>query len=212
MSLVNGRCRALDLTRVSFVSRLISGQVHLFRILKRGTHRLYVFWDIDQDGAWPTRGCDVKRLFYRLWNLARFVNQVTVLRDRECDSRYVGLLKSVVADEIGGHLTRKRDDGHAIHVGGRDSCHEVRCSGTGGGHAHTYFPGCSRVAIRRVRGCLFVAHEVVRNGILVKEFVVDGYDDASRDAENRIHVFVFETFHKCLGTAQVHWISPIIST
>jgi len=112
MSLVNGRCRALDLTRVSFVSRLISGQVTFFGYSNGALIVCTSFGNIDQDGAWPTRGCDVKRLFYRLWNLARFVNQVTVLRDRECDSRYVGLLKSVVADEIGGHLTRKRDDGH----------------------------------------------------------------------------------------------------
>src|SRR5208337_4195074 len=134
VSLGNSLRRALDLTGVPFVGRLIPGQVHLFRILKPGTRRLHVFWDIDQDGAWSTGGCDVKRLFYRLWNLARFMNQVAVLRDRECYARYVGLLKGIVADEISGYLTSKRDEGHAIHVGGRDPCDEVRCSGPGGGH------------------------------------------------------------------------------
>jgi hypothetical protein len=51
-------------------------------------------------------------------------------------------------------------------------------------------------------GCrLFVAHEVVRNGILLVEFIIDGYHDATGNAEDGVNVFVFETFDNCLGPA-----------
>ena len=94
----------------------------------------------------------------------------------------VRFLKGIGADEVGGHLASKSDDGNGVHVGVGYAGHQV-----GGSRpdvvTHTDLAGGPSVSFRGMDGSLFVPGKNIAY-VRIIEGVEYGQDHASGDAED----------------------------
>ena len=152
----------------------------------------HVLRQVDHDRPRPAALRDVERLVDHAREIAHILDQVIVLGAWPGDAGGVGLLKRVVADQVGRHLPGQAHDRHRIHQRVGQPGHRVR--GTGAArHQHDADPaGRARIALRGVHRAAFLAHQDVAQRILLEERVVNRQDRAARIAENDIDALVDE--------------------
>ena len=75
----------------------------------------------------------------------------------------IGFLESIVAEQRRRDLPGDGDDRDRVHVGRGDAGDKVQPR-AGSGKAYAYATACPRIAIRGMRGCLFVPYQDVPNG------------------------------------------------
>ncbi len=131
-------------------------------------------------------------------DLGRVGDQVVVLGDRHGDAADVSLLEGIGADRSAAHLAGDRNDGHRVHVGVRQRCHQVRRARAGRRHAHADSAGRHRVSLGGVAGTLLVAHQDVPDLGGIHQRVVCRKDCPAGDAEDHIHIGVLQGLDQAL--------------
>ena len=89
------------------------------------------------------------------------------------DADGVGLLKGVVADHEGRHLTGQNDQRDRIHQRIRDARDRVRGPGPRRDQNDTGFAGRAGITLGGMHGALFVTHQDVANVVLLKDLVIN---------------------------------------
>ena len=126
-------------------------------------------------------------------------HQIVVLGDGQRDARDVGLLKRIGADELASHLTGDAHDRGGIEHRRGDAGDHVGGARSRGRDGDTDLPTGSRVAIRHVRGALFVPHQHVMD-LAVLQGVIGRQDRAAGIAEHVPHALSFETLPQYAGS------------
>jgi len=85
----------------------------------------------------------------------------------------VDFLKGVAADSVAGYLTGQHHQWNRVHVRGCDTGHRIGRARTRGYQADARLAGGARVTVRRMRRPLLVAHEDVKNVILLLQCVIN---------------------------------------
>ncbi len=177
-----------------------------------GLRRLDVLRHIDQHRPGPTLDGNGESLAHRVGQLGHVFHQHAVLGDRLGDADDVGLLKGVPPDHRARDLAGDRHDGCVVHVRGGEPGDEVGGARARGRHAHARPSARARVAIRRVRGGLFVTHEDVPETGVFRQRVIERHDRATGVAEHQVHTLLDEGAAEDLGAGQLlghaHRLSP----
>ena len=116
---------------------------------------------------------------------------------RPGDTDHVCFLKSVVADQGGGHLTGNDDHGNGIHVGRRDTGNGVGRSRTAGRNGDTDFTCGSGVTVGSVNGSLLMSGKNMTNGG-THQIVINVDNSSSGVAKYCVNPFKLQTFQKNL--------------
>jgi len=130
------------------------------------------------------------------------LDQEVVLDDRARDAHGIAFLEGVQANGGRGHLARHHHHRDTVHVGGGDAGDRVRHARAGGDQGHADFAGGARIAVGRVYGRLFVAHQHVLDGVLLVERVVDVQDGAAGVAPDEPDVLGLQGLDEDFGAAQ----------
>ena len=155
----HGFGRLLDLPLVPLVGGVVAADVDLVRIVKLGGGHADVLGNIHQDGAGPAARGQVKRFLDGRRKIRHVLHQEVVLGAGSADPDDVGLLKRVVAQQIGRHLPREHHDRTRIHVRVDQPRHRVGRAGTGGNEGHADLPRRARVGFRHMDRGLFVTDQ-----------------------------------------------------
>ena len=175
-------CRP-DVLKLARELRAVPNKVDRIDVLEVDLGQLEVLGDIHEHGAGSASARDVERLVDRLRDVLCLLDQERMLDDRHHDARDIGLLKSIGADQVRGHLAGDRDQRRRVEerVGNRRD--QVRGARATGGDADADFAGGAGVALRHVARALLVAHQHVLNGVIdCHEGVVERQDRAAGDA------------------------------
>jgi hypothetical protein len=142
-------------------------------------------------------------LFDRRGQVVHVPHQKVVLRDAAGDAGRVGLLKAVVADQVGGHLAGEHDDGDRVEVRVRDARHGVGGPGPARGEHGAHPPGGLGIALGGVGAALLVPDEdVVVRRLDALHRVVDLDDGPARMAEDAVHAFFLKGTDENFGAFQ----------
>ena len=176
---------------MAVVVRLIALHAHLVRIPEIAHFGRHIFGYVNEDRPGPSRFRYVKGLFDDARHLFHVSHEIAVLGARARNADDVCLLKGIVADEGGIHLSRENHDRYGIHVGRGDPCHRVRGSRTGCDQTNAGPARGPRITVGRMHRRLLVAHQN-----LLQVRAVQGVcyieDSASRVAKKRVHTLQFK--------------------
>ena len=121
------------------------------------------------------------------------LDQIVVLGAWTCDPNNVDFLKSVVTDQVGGHLTADDDNGYGIHEGRGDTGDRVGGTGTRGHQTNTYSLPRAGVTIRSVNGALLVSDQDMAN-VGLGQLIVNIDNGSAGIYENAVNAFLLEYF------------------
>ena len=200
--------RLFQLAHVHAGRRLIAADGDLLRVFVGAGLVLDIFGKIDEDGPRLARAGDVKGFLYDPAEVFAAAHRHRILADGAADADDVDLLKGVVADEVGRHLPREADEGHAVVIGGGDARDEVGRTRAAGDETDARFARGARVAVRRVHEPLLVAgkDDAERRFAVQRVEQVDRH--AARIGEQRIHALLDEGLDKELRTFDLHRTIP----
>lgn len=116
---------------------------------------------------------DVERLVHDVGQLLGVLHQVVMLGAGPGDAGGVGLLEGVVADQMRRHLAGQAHDRDRVHQRVGQAGHRVGGAGTRGHQHAADLAGRPGIALGRMHRRLFVAHQNVPDGVLLKDLVVD---------------------------------------
>jgi len=125
-----------------------------------------------------------------------------MLGDWHGDADDVGLLEGVRSHRGGEDLAGDREQRDRVHVGVRYGGDQVGGAGAAGGDGDADAAGRGGIALGRVAGALFVAHQDVANLGLRHELVVERNDGAAGDAEDVGHAEQLEGANDRAGAGE----------
>ncbi len=105
-----------------------------------------------------------------------------MLGRRAGDAGGVGLLKRVIADQMGGHLAGQADHRNAVHQRIREAGDRIGGAGAGGDQHHADLAGGPRIAFGRMHGRLFMPDQDMANMVLLEQRIVKRQNGAARDS------------------------------
>ena len=156
----------------------VASNVHLVGVAELGVVAGYVLGDVHKYRSRASRGRNVEGFLDGAGQVLDIPDQVIVFRARPRHADNVRLLEGVITDDVGGHLTRKHDDGSGIHEGVRQTGDNVRAAGSGGDQYNPRTSCGAGIPLRHVHRPLFVAGENVAHSAAVKG-IVDGQNGPS---------------------------------
>jgi hypothetical protein len=116
------------------------------------------------------------------------LDQEVVLDDGARDANGVALLEGIQANGGRGHLAGDDHHRNAVHVGRGNAGDRIGDARAGGDQRHTDVARGARIAVGRMHGRLFVAHQHVLDGVLLVESVVDVQDGTAGVAPDVLDV------------------------
>ena len=152
----------------------------------------HVLGQIDHHRSGAAMGGDVKRLVQDAGKVIDVLDQVVVLGAGSGDTRGIGLLEGVVADQRRRHLAGDADDRDAIHQGVGETGDRIGGAGARCHQDHARLARRTGVTFRRVHGRLLVPGQHVPQAVLFVDFIVKGKSDTAGIAENHLHALVLE--------------------
>ena len=120
------------------------------------------------------------------------------------NARDVHFLKTVAPQICESDVARNGDEGDAVHVRGGDARHEIGRARTRSCEAHAHLSADARVAVRGVRGALFVRSQNVADTAVPIQSVVNIQNAASGISENGVDVLFLQTAYDNIRSAQFH--------
>ena len=165
--------RLFDLARMALKRRAVRSHLDCCRIDVFGYVRSDVLRYVHDHRTWTPGGGNVKRLFDRCREVFYPLHQEIVFHARTGDADAIDFLESIVADEVGRHLSREDDQWTRIHISSSDAGYAIGRPGARGYEDDAGFAGRARVTVGRVCRALFVAHEDMLDLVLLENFVVD---------------------------------------
>ena len=166
-----------------------------------GAGDLHILGDVDQHRA-RAAGCrDLKGLVDDGGQRFRVFDEVIMLCAMARDADGIGLLKRVRADQRGWHLPRDHDQRDRIEESIGDAG-----DGVGGTRARCHqhdarLAGRARIALGRVGGGGFMAHEDVADAGVLKQGIVNRQHRAARIAEHEFDPLALKAVNEDLGAA-----------
>ncbi len=122
--------RTAQLVQVGPVGRVVAAHVDVLGPHEFRTRLHNVFGQIDQHGTGASGASQIERLTQSTGQFADVLDQEVVLGAWAGDAHDVYFLKGIVADELGGHLSRDDDHGDGIAIGCGYARHRVGGSRT----------------------------------------------------------------------------------
>jgi hypothetical protein len=101
-------------------------------------------------------------------------------------------LKRILTDYVARHLAGQHHQRNRIHVSGGDTGNSIGRTRAGSHQANARLASGARIAVRRVRGTLFVAHQDMLHVGLFLQRVVNVQDCPARIAEDMLDTFVLQ--------------------
>ena len=168
---------------------------------------LNILGDVDQNGTGAAAGRDVEPLVDRCRQTVGFLDQPVVFRAGAGDAHGVGLLEGIVADHERRHLTRQNHQRDAVQQRVGQTGHRVGRAGARGHQNHTGFTGRARIALSRMNGGLFVAHQNVADFVLLENLVVNRKHSTTGVAENHFDALILKglNHHFSAGHGLTHF-------
>ena len=183
--------RSFQLSDMYTGIRLISSDIHLFRILCTAKLRHHIFRKIDQNRSRPSRSCDIKCLLDDPSKIFPLRDRHTILGDAPCDPHNIHFLKCIISDQMSRHLSGKTDQRNTVIIGSRKSCHQIGRSRSAGHQTDADFPRCPRIRIRFMHQCLLVSRKDHINPALLIQLIADIDRTRARISEQYFYVFFF---------------------
>ena len=201
--------RLANLPRVALEHRVVGTHLDLLWVHVPRAVGGHVLGHVHHHRAGAATGRDVESLAQGEREIRHVLDQEVVLHARASDADRVGLLESVVADQVRRHLAG--DDHHRdrVHVSGGDAGDGIGGPGSRGDQHHAGFAGGARVAISRVRGGLLVAHQDVFDLLLAVQGVVDVQHRTARVAEYVPHALIAQETDDDFGAGEFHVASVL---
>ena len=150
----------------------------------------HVLGQVDHDRARTAVGRDISRLVHDPRQVLDRFDQVVVLRAGPRDARGVGLLESVVADQVSRHLTGQAEHRNRVHQGVGQAGDRVGRARTRGHQDRAQLAAGSGIALGRVDRALLVANQDVAQGILLEQCIIDRQDRAAGIAEDDVDALI----------------------
>ena len=203
-----GEC-SLYLPHVYVRRRSVSAYLHRFGILFVARLTLNVFRYIHQHRTRSAAAGYDESFFYCRREARSVADGHRVFGDTAHHTDYIGLLKSVVAYQMPGHLTRKTHERNAVVIRRGDRRHEIGRARSAGDQANARTPRGAGITIRRVRQPLFVTRKYDVNAVCGIKRVeqIDGL--SARVREQHVHVLRFQRLHEQFGTRYHVDIPPV---
>ena len=128
-----------------------------------------------------------------------------MLCDRHCDATDIHFLERIQTQKISGNIACYRHHRHRIHIRGGYTCNKVGGTGTRSRKNDTRPARCTRIAVSRMAGSLFMRGDNVSDpvGILI-ECIIDIQHCTARIAENGVNALFYETFNNNFRTVKLH--------
>ena len=163
--------------------------------------RRHILCDVDQNRARSSALCDLKCLAQRRRQILNILYDIAVLCDRHCHTGNVNLLKGVLSEHRKRYVRRNCHDRHGVHVGCRNSRHQICRAGAAGRHADTDLSRRPRIAVSRMCSSLLVGSQYMPDltAVLV-ERVIDIQYRAAGIAEDGIYALLLQALHNNFGT------------
>ena len=124
-------------------------------------------------------------------DVLRAGDDVVVLGDRQGNAGDIDFLEGVCTQQLRGDLPGDADQRHRVHHGRGDAGDQVGGRRAGGGNGDADLARGARVAVGRMRGALFVAHQNMADRVLAQS-VVDRQDRSTGIAEYFANALAFE--------------------
>jgi hypothetical protein len=187
--------RLLDQILVARQTRLVAQRIcaHV-RPLIGAVGELHVLRDVDHDRAGTARRRDAERLVQDARQVVDVLDQPVVLGAGPRDADCIAFLEGVRADQRGRHLAGDADQRDRIHQRVLQRRDRIGRAGTGGHQHDARLAGGAGIALRRMAGALFVAHQDVLDILLLEDLVIDRKHRAARIAENVLHPVVLQAW------------------
>ena len=142
---------------------------------------------------------DLKGVAQSICELVDLADGEIVLGYGHRDSRDIDLLKAVLADKVGGYVSRDRYHRNAVHISGRNACNEIGSTGPARCDNNAAFTRCSCISVGCVGSSLLVSGHIVCYFILVfVESVIDVEHRAAGIAEHGINSVFYEDLREYL--------------
>ena len=169
-----------------------------------------ILGNIDEDRSGPACARDPERfadrrsqIIYILYNVSMFGNG----HGYTCD---VDLLEGVLAEQGERHIACNSDQRNTVHISCGDTGHKIGRARAAGGQAYADFAGRAGIAVRHMRGALFMRGQIM--GDLVSVFVkciIDVEDRTSRISEDRIDSLLEQACDNDLSTCHFHIVASV---
>ena len=130
--------------------RFIASDLHFFRVFVTSVRLLDILGQVNHHNARLSRSGNIKGFFDGLRQIIAFADRDRIFTDVSRDSHNVHLLKCVVADQSGGDLPCKTDQGNAVVIGRGDSRHQICGPRPARDQTDAGFSGGTRVTVRGV--------------------------------------------------------------
>ena len=150
----------------------------------------HVLGQIDDHRAGAAAARHVERLMDRTRQVRHILHQIAMLGAGPGDADDVGLLKGVVADQMGRHLAGQADHRNTVHHGVGETGDAVGGARTRGHQNDADLAGRTRVTLGRVNRRLLVAHQHMTQFILFEDGVIDRKYSAAGITEYEIDALV----------------------
>jgi hypothetical protein len=137
-------------------------------------------------------GRPVVRLLQRFCQLAQVLDQEIMLDAGAGDADRIDFLERILANHVARHLAGQHHQRNRIHVSGGDTGNRIGRTRAGSHQANAGLASGARIAVRRVRGTLFVAHQDMLHVRLFLQRVVNMQDCPARIAKDMFDAFVLQ--------------------
>ncbi len=184
---------ALDLRLVALLDRMV------FRRRIGAGGKLHVLGHVDQYRSGTTGLGDAEGLVDDAGQIVDVLDQPVVLGARPGDADGVAFLEGVGTDQRSRNLARDADQRNAVHQGVLQRRHRIGGPRPGGHQHDPDLAGRAGIALGRVAGSLFVAHQNMLDLLLLEDLVIDRQYGPARIAENMLDAVILQRLEDDLG-------------
>ena len=196
--------RLTDLAGMALHRGVIGTQLDLLGIIKLKPGGGDILGQVHQNRTGSPGIGDIESLFKGLGQLTDILDQEVMFDTGAGDTHRVHLLKGIVADQFGGHLTGEDYHGCRVHIGGGDTGHRIGQTRPRGHQDHSRLARGPGVAIGGVGGSLLVAYQHMLDIVLLVEGIVNMQYSTARITEQVFDTLLLKATDDNLGAGQFH--------
>ena len=167
-------------------------------LLIRGLLHQDVFRKIDQDRAGATGCGNMKCLDHGGLQFGALFHQVVMLGTGTGDAGCVGLLKGIIADQVGWHLAGQADHRHGIHQRVCQAGNRVGGTGAGCNENNAGLAGRTGITLGGMDCRLLVTNKDVLDLVVLEQSVIDRKNGTTGIAEHDFYTLVLKSLKQKL--------------
>ena len=148
-----------DLARMCAGHLSAASYLHIFRVTAAAVFFLYIFGQIHHHHTRPAGFCNHKRLLYYVAQFFPFSHRNRIFAYTSGDSHNIHLLKGVIPNQAGGHLSRKTDKRDTVKIGGCDPRHQIGSPRAACYQAYSHSACRTGISVRGMNQSLFMPRQ-----------------------------------------------------